>query len=212
MSIAAEAPATGEFDAILLPAERLHDSEHIRRLQGRGAWVIGYGRPEHLRAAFLAGCEEYLKDPWNVVELACRLERLRGVGAAAGVAPEAAAGGDPGSGRGAGAARGPSAGSAASPHAFAWGALRLESLAVCSGAECRPLSLPEYRILAALLRHRGQVVPRTVLYYAIWSKAPEGRSRVVDVHVSSLRRKLLELCPDSRGCLRCLRGSGYALV
>jgi len=159
------------------------------RLKALGASVIGYGRPEHLRAAFLAGCDEYLKEPWNAVELTCRLERLRKAG---------------GSGQ--------SAELDGAEHRFQWGELRIGDLAVCSHGDCRSLSLPEYRILATLLRFRGEPVAREVLYYAIWGTSGQGRSRVVDVHVSSLRRKLLELFPGSGGCLRCLRGTGYCLA
>jgi two-component system OmpR family response regulator len=178
-------------DAILFPAARLPDREETLRLKALGAVVIGYGRPEHLRAAFLAGCDDYLKDPWNAVELACRLERLWRA--------------DRGSGTG-------QPGGAAGPgHRFPWGVLRAADLAVYSRDSSRTLSLPEYRILSTLLRHRGEPVSREVLYYAIWGRSGPGGSRVVDVHVSRLRGKLLALFPASGGCLRCLRGTGYSL-
>ena len=38
----------------------------------RGGPVIGHGPPGHLRAAFLAGCVDYLREPWTPVELAER--------------------------------------------------------------------------------------------------------------------------------------------
>jgi hypothetical protein len=38
--------------------------------------VLAFGRGEHLRGAFLAGCDDYLKEPWEPDELAMRLERL----------------------------------------------------------------------------------------------------------------------------------------
>jgi DNA-binding response OmpR family regulator len=187
LSAADAASLPGSFDAILVPVWRLPEADQVIRMKAGGAVVVGYGPPEHLRAAFLAGCDDYLKDPWDAVELGCRLERCRqGSGAAAGGAP-------------------------AGDYQFSWGTVHLGELAVCAGAQCSSVSLPEYRILAALLRHRSEPVPREVLYYAIWGRSGQGRSRVVDVHVSSLRRKLLGLFPESAGCLRCLRGAGYLL-
>jgi len=168
---------------------QLPDREEILKIKARGIRVIACGKAEHLRAAFLAGCDDYLRDPWNAVELACRLERLRGADR-----PGAAGGG------------------ATEVHRFSWGELHLSDLAVCSPGECRPLSLPEYRILATLLRHRGEAVSREVLRYAAWGRTGDPQSRAVDVHVSSLRRKILELFPKSTGCLRTLRGTGYTLA
>jgi DNA-binding response OmpR family regulator len=175
-----------EPDAVLFPVARLPENDEILKIQARGIHVLAWGTAEHLRAAFLAGCDDYLREPWNAVELGCRLERLR--------AGEGGAGEVPGT------------------HRFPWGELRLRGLALCSPERSRALSLPEYRILAALLRNRGAAVSREVLRYAAWGRAADRRSRAVDVHVSSLRRKILELFPGSAGCLRCLRGTGYTLA
>jgi DNA-binding response OmpR family regulator len=148
--------------------------------------VLAWGTVEHLRAAFLAGCDDYLREPWNAVELTCRLERLR-------------------------AAERPAAGPSGT-YSFTWGELQLRDLTVCSPADCRSLSLPEHRILVVLLRHRGAAVSREVLRYAAWGRTADRTSRAVDVHVSSLRRKILGLFPQSAGCLRSLRGTGYTLA
>jgi two-component system OmpR family response regulator len=46
---------------------------------GSPAWaplVLAFGRGEQLRGAFLAGCDDYLREPWEPDELAMRLERL----------------------------------------------------------------------------------------------------------------------------------------
>jgi DNA-binding response OmpR family regulator len=181
-----ERPGPVEPDAVLYPVADLPDRPEILRIQSRGIRVLAWGKAEHLRAAFLAGCDDYLREPWNPVELACRLERLR--------ADRSEAAGPTG------------------VHPFPWGELHLRDLAVCSPRECLPLSLPEYRILAVLLRHRGTAVSREVLRYAAWGRGADRRSRAVDVHVSSLRRKILKLFPASAGCLRCLRGVGYTLA
>lgn len=52
------------------------------------------------------------------------------------------------------------------------------------------LSRTEYDLLAHLVRHRGQPVPRTELLREVWRYAPETSSRTVDQHVAQLRRKL----------------------
>jgi DNA-binding response OmpR family regulator len=38
--------------------------------------LIAYGNAESISIAFLAGCEDYLKEPWDEEELAFRLERI----------------------------------------------------------------------------------------------------------------------------------------
>ncbi len=67
----------------------------------------------------------------------------------------------------------------------------------------------EARILKALLKARGEAVSREVLYYAIWGTVKNASSRVVDVHVSSLRRKLRGLTTLA---ITQVRGEGYQLT
>jgi two-component system OmpR family response regulator len=66
----------------------------------------------------------------------------------------------------------------------------------------------EARILKALLKAKGEVVSREVLYYAIWGKIKNASSRVVDVHVCALRKKLKGLT-DLK--IDQVRGEGYIL-
>jgi len=66
----------------------------------------------------------------------------------------------------------------------------------------------EARILKALLKARGEVVSREVLYYAIWGKMKNPSSRVVDVHVCALRRKLRGIADVK---IEQVRGEGYIL-
>jgi CheY-like chemotaxis protein len=73
-----EALAGGEFDAFLLPAARLPSGELLAALKAGGGTVLAYGPPERLRSAFLAGCDDYLRQPWSFEELECRLERADG--------------------------------------------------------------------------------------------------------------------------------------
>jgi DNA-binding response OmpR family regulator len=69
------------------------------------------------------------------------------------------------------------------------------------------LSHPELLLLRALLKNRGRIVPREVLFYALWGKPPSKPSRVVDMHISSLRRKLGTLLFSNP--IATVRGMGY---
>jgi len=52
------------------------------------------------------------------------------------------------------------------------------------------LTRKEYDLLALLVQHAGQIIPRDVLLERIWSYGAEIRTRTLDVHVRRLRRKL----------------------
>jgi len=138
--------------------------------------VVAYGKPTALASAFLAGCSDYLREPWTAEELSCRLMRVVDT----------------------------------SFFDAAWGRVRLTSSSASSKHGEAELSIHEYRILRVLLLQLGRPVPREVLYYAIWGRT-DGRSRTVDVHVSSLRRKLKAIAgPEATGSLiRSARGLGY---
>jgi len=47
----------------------------------------------------------------------------------------------------------------------------------------------EYRLLALLVQHAGDIVPRAILMQLL-GYAPEKRTRAVDVHIQRLRKKL----------------------
>jgi DNA-binding response OmpR family regulator len=52
------------------------------------------------------------------------------------------------------------------------------------------LTRMEYRLLALLVQHAGEVVTRTIILTQIWGHAPETPTRTMDVHVRRLRKKL----------------------
>jgi DNA-binding response OmpR family regulator len=52
------------------------------------------------------------------------------------------------------------------------------------------LTRQEYRLLALLVQHGGQVVPRAILLTQIFGYAPEARTRTLDIHIGRLRKKL----------------------
>jgi DNA-binding response OmpR family regulator len=47
----------------------------------------------------------------------------------------------------------------------------------------------EYSLLALLVQHAGEVVPRAILMRLL-GYAPESRTRTVDTHIQRLRKKL----------------------
>jgi DNA-binding response OmpR family regulator len=48
----------------------------------------------------------------------------------------------------------------------------------------------EWQILELLIRHRGQVVTHGMLWEHVWESSNEIKSNVIEVHLSSIRRKL----------------------
>lgn len=69
-----------------------------------------------------------------------------------------------------------------------------------------PLTAKERSLLEQLVDHVDTVVSRSHLIEHCWDESHDPMSNVVDVHVSSLRRKLGEPCP-----IRTVRGQGFIL-
>lgn len=138
--------------------------------------VVAYGRATGLRAAFLSGCRDYLKEPWTADELALRIARI----------------------------------AVSSSFITAWGTIRLSVGSAASERGEVELSIHEYRILRVLLMQLGRPVAREVLFYALWGRTDRS-SRAVDVHVSSLRRKLacIAVGETAGELIRSARGVGY---
>ncbi|MFD1949642.1 winged helix-turn-helix domain-containing protein [Sphingomonas arantia] len=67
----------------------------------------------------------------------------------------------------------------------------------------------EFRLLEYLLRHKEEVVTRTMLLEGVWDYHFDPGTNVIDVHVSRLRKKIDEgHCPI---LLHTVRGAGYRL-
>jgi two-component system alkaline phosphatase synthesis response regulator PhoP len=70
------------------------------------------------------------------------------------------------------------------------------------------LSPREFTLLAALLRHPGQVMSRDQLAREVWGGAPHVNTRALDVFVCKLREKI-EPDPARPQYVRTARGAGY---
>jgi len=67
----------------------------------------------------------------------------------------------------------------------------------------------EFRLLEYLLRHKGQVVTRTMLLENVWDYHFDPQTNVIDVHVSRLRQKIDK--GFDKPLLHTIRGAGYSL-
>jgi two-component system phosphate regulon response regulator PhoB len=66
----------------------------------------------------------------------------------------------------------------------------LRQQAVTLNGQTITLRRLEYRLLALLVEHAGEVLPRQILLMQIWGFAPETRTRTMDVHIRRLRKNL----------------------
>ena len=71
------------------------------------------------------------------------------------------------------------------------------------------LSAKQYALLEFLIRHRGQVVSRSMILRQVFGYSFEAVSNIVDVHISSLRQKIDR--PGEPSLIVTVRGVGYRL-
>ncbi len=67
----------------------------------------------------------------------------------------------------------------------------------------------EYRLLEYLMRHKGQVVTRTMLLENVWDYHFDPQTNVIDVHISRLRRKIDQNAESP--LIKTVRGAGYII-
>ncbi len=68
----------------------------------------------------------------------------------------------------------------------------------------------EYRLLEYLMRHKGQVVTRTMLLENVWDYHFDPGTNVIDVHMSRLRSKIDKDFDET--LLQTIRGAGYMIT
>jgi two-component system OmpR family response regulator len=67
----------------------------------------------------------------------------------------------------------------------------------------------EFKLLEYLMRHKGQVVTRTMLLEGVWDYHFDPQTNVIDVHISRLRQKIDK--GFGHPLLHTVRGAGYCL-
>ncbi|MBN2737537.1 MAG: response regulator transcription factor [Spirochaetales bacterium] len=172
-----------DLDAIIIPNTMMNEFMAKSELTIKWLPVIIYGKPFFIRQAFLLGCADYLKDPWEMDELEARLDRVLKKQQQSFERP--------------------------------WGHLNFHKqlliLETDDNTHQIELSYQEYLILKTLLYYKDETVPREVLFYRIGRPENYGSSRVIDVHISAIRRKIEPLINPTEPIIRSVRGIGYLL-
>ena len=91
------------------------------------------------------------------------------------------------------------------------GELTLDAQSLKASVNDQPLALTrkEFEILSMLMRNFGHAVTREALLSALWRRPLPENSKSLDMHMSSLRRKLADA--GASEVVRTLRGVGFRL-
>jgi two-component system OmpR family response regulator len=91
------------------------------------------------------------------------------------------------------------------------GPLELDLIArkVRRGNEEITLLPTEYRVLEFMMRHAGKTITRTMLFEAVWGYHFDPGSKLIDVHIGRLRKKIDP--PDATTLIQTVRGVGFVL-
>ena len=71
------------------------------------------------------------------------------------------------------------------------------------------LTIKEFKLLEHLMKFPGEVVSRQNVLRLIWQYSPEIESRVVDVYMGYLRKKIDKI--PHKKLLHTIRGNGYMI-
>ena len=87
------------------------------------------------------------------------------------------------------------------------GPLKINTAAqsVINNGETVPLTAMEYSLLEFLVRHRGKLVTRTMIYEHLFDESDDSLSNLVEVHVSNIRKKI------GTDLIKTRRGQGYMI-
>ena len=86
--------------------------------------------------------------------------------------------------------------------------LNLDTRSVTHGGEAVELTLKEFEVLRLLMENAGRVVTRSDLIDEVWDPHWFGPTKTLDVHVSSLRKKLGDK-PSNPRLIHTVRGVGF---
>jgi len=95
-----------------------------------------------------------------------------------------------------------------------WNKLLLSQKNISTGNLSADISIEEYIILKKLIENKNEPVPREVLLYSLWRNQNEN-SRVVDMHISNLRKKIEILRKHDNSCcgrIKTIRSYGYMII
>ena len=145
------------------------------------------GRVEDRVRGFAAGADDYMGKPFEFVEL---LARIKAIVRRSRIAVPA---------------------DSSTEHAFGDIRVDLARAVVSRGNERVVLSAMEYELLRYFLKHPGEIVPRSRLLQDVWLVHPKSESRTIDVHITSLRKKI-ENNPAHPRWIRTVRGKGYRFL
>jgi two-component system OmpR family response regulator len=189
--------ATGGYDAIVLDVmlPRLNGIDALRQIRQTSRvpviMLTAKGDDVDRIVGLELGADDYLPKPCNPRELVARLRAVLRRSAAAPAPPAEAT------------VRAP---------------VRVGDVVVRPGervAEWRgapvDLTSTEFNVLEVLARHAGEVVTKADLSARALGRPLERYDRSIDMHVSSLRRKLGTLA-DGRSPIQTVRGAGYQLI
>ena len=144
------------------------------------------------------GADDYIVKPFSAREVAARIRAvLRRAGDGAGAAGGTAAAGAPAGER---PASGP----------VEVGPVRVDPArrAASVGGEAMDLTRKEFELLSLLMSEAGSVISRERLIDEVWDTNWFGSTKTLDVHVSSLRRKLGDDSQNPR-FIHTVRGVGF---
>jgi len=91
------------------------------------------------------------------------------------------------------------------------GPLQLDLLTHTVARSQRSINLlpREFRLLAYMMRHQGQLVTRAMLFKDVWNYTFVPQSNLVDVHMGRLRRKIDQSAEPPM--IYSIRGQGFVL-
>ena len=101
-----------------------------------------------------------------------------------------------------------------SPDSIKWKDLTLKQDNIISKESSIIISMEEHVILKLLIQNRGEPVPREAFYFVLPGKHKRN-SRVVDMHISNLRKKIRSLREKNTVCcgyIKTVRSYGYMII
>ena len=72
-----------------------------------------------------------------------------------------------------------------------------------------PLSSREYKLLQYLMQHKGTIITRDTILSHIWGYSQDIQTRVIDVYIGYLRKKIDE--GVNKKLIHSIRGFGYMI-